>query len=151
MSTLACLGREVVACDWEVLLLSFTYLGSLHLHHLAAKEQGNGLVAPADAADLLPRMVRDHVEDEGVHAQNPGVPAAWVGVAAADDDQVERGRVGEVVGALGWVEEGELGIVGDGVKGARVRVPDLVDVRRAVRVEQDGDSESLFVGRGHVE
>ena len=108
-------------------------------------------MAPADAADLLPRMVGDHVEDEGVHTQYPGVPAAWVGVAAADDDQVERGRVGEVLSALGWVEKGELGVVGDGVQGARVRVPDLVDVRRAVRVEEDGDPERLFVGRGHVE
>lgn len=136
-------------------LLNETYLGGFHVHQLGAKQLADGLVAPADAAELRPRVVRDHVEDELVDAQDPRVPFARVGVPAANDDQVERVRVGEAtIGGgllLGRVEEDELGIGGDGGEGADVRVPDLGDDGRAVRIEEDGDPEGAVVGWAHVE
>jgi hypothetical protein len=96
-------------------------------------------------------VVRHDVQDELVHAQDPLVLLARVGVPAANDNQVERGRVREVVGLLGRVEEREDGIGGHGADGADVRGPDVGDEGRLVRVEQDGDPQRPVECRAHVE
>jgi len=111
-------------------------------------------MAPADAAELLGGMVGDQVEDEVVDSEDPLVLLAGVGIAAADDDEVEEVRVGKVAWPVGRVEEGEGGAGGDGGDGADVRVADLGDEGGSVRVEQDGDVEWPEGGDGvdsHVE
>lgn len=133
-------------CDW-VSLTSHTqqcfepYLGSLHVDHVGAKQQRDGLVAPAYAADLCPRVVGDYIQNEFVDAQDPLVLLARVGVPSANDDQIKGLRVWEVLWLICRIEEGEGDIVGNGADGACVRVPDFGDEGRAVRVEEDGHVE----------
>lgn len=72
-------------------------------------------MAPADAQYFFRGVPRDHVQDEGMHAQNPRVFLARVDIAASYDDQVEFCRVRKglaldplliVVEDGGWVEKG---------------------------------------------
>lgn len=102
-------------------------------------------MAPADAQDLLAGVPGDEAAQEGVHVQDPRVGLAGVDVAAAEDDEVEVGWVGEpavvVPVVVGGLVEGELGVRGDGADGALVRGPDGGEQARAVGVEQDGDAK----------
>lgn len=150
-TTPSCGSSQPMPVTLQKKLSVLTYLWDFHVHQLGAEQLADGLVSPADAAELLPRMVRDHIEDELVDAQDPRVPLARVGVSAANDDQVEGFGVGEAISLLGRVEEDELGIGADGADGADVRVADLGDDGRAVRVEEDGDPQGAVVGWAHVE
>lgn len=124
-----------------------THLGTNGLDDLAAEDSGYGLVAPADAQDLLRRVLRDQPREKGVDVQNPRVVLPRIDIAPSEDDQIEGRRVRELA-SVSRLEEDELRGGLHCAYGAHVRRPDGGQQAGAIGVEEDGDVERCVACSG---